>query len=133
MKSLILRARALNAEYIGLIAMVLPVFFFPRRMPGSVVALGVLGGLILALHGIGLLLVYQSDRIINFSQIQIGALGATFFVVFARYMPVFELIRNACPTCIERVTPAMYRWNYVIAAVGGIALSLLVGWLAGAV
>jgi branched-chain amino acid transport system permease protein len=112
-----------------LVAMLVAVAAFPNRPPGGVVALAVLGGAAVALQAIGLLLVYQTDGILNFAQVQIGAVGATFFVLFARYTPVLELIRSACPVCIDRVTPTMARWNYLVAAILGLVVSMLVGWL----
>jgi branched-subunit amino acid ABC-type transport system permease component len=112
-----------------LAALVIAALLFPRRAPAPVMALGVLGYAAVALHAIGVMLVYQTDGIINFAQVQLGAVGATFFVVFARYQPVLTLVHDHCPVCIERMTPAMYRWNFVVAAVLGVVVSLALGWL----
>ncbi|MFN2642309.1 MAG: hypothetical protein ABR548_10560 [Actinomycetota bacterium] len=112
-----------------LAAMIVAVLFFPRQAPAGSHALAVLAGAALALHAIGLMLVYQTDGILNFSQVQIGAVGATFFVLFARYAPLLTLAHNACPSCIERRTPAMYAWNYLAAALLGIGVSIALGWL----
>ncbi|MCA1830134.1 MAG: ABC transporter permease [Actinobacteria bacterium] len=127
------RARALIAErgeIVGVLAaMIVAAFSFPHLMPAAVATLGTLGGLALGLHALGLMLVYRTDGIINFAQVQIGAVGATFFVLFARYVPVLTAIRRACPSCIERITPLEYRINYVFAAIGGLLVSILMGWL----
>lgn len=119
-------------ELVIVFAMLIAALAF-GRMPGAVAGLGALAGAMLAVHAIGMLLIYQTDRIINFAQVQIGAVGATFFVIFARYGPVIELVRQVCPSCIERVTPAMYRWNYVIAAIVGVGVSAILGWLTATV
>jgi ABC-type branched-subunit amino acid transport system permease subunit len=131
-------SRALEAlgsrrELAVLAAMLVAVLAFPNRIPGGVAALAILLGAGLALQAIGLILVYQTDGILNFAQLQIGVVGATFFVLFARYTPVLGLVRSACPVCIEDITPSMVRWNYLAGAILGLILSIFVGWLVSTV
>lgn len=116
-------------ELVVLAALVVAALAFPNGAPAGFRALGTLGFAAIALQAIGLMLVYRTDGILNFAQVQIGMVGATFFVLFARYEPVLALVQNRCPACLEQITPAMYRWNFVVAAVLGIAVSLIIGWL----
>ena len=47
--------------------------------PGPVVLLGLIVGLTYGLLAVGLVLIYRTNRIINFAHGQIGAFGAAFF------------------------------------------------------
>ncbi|MHB8513318.1 MAG: ABC transporter permease subunit [Actinomycetota bacterium] len=121
-----------RAPEIGFFASVLVVALL-SRMPSSVGALGLLNGAVIALNAIGMLLIMRTDRIINFAQVQIGIVGATLFVIFARYLPLLSALHNMCPACLERVTPFEYKVNYVVGAFLGIGLSILLGWLCSTV
>jgi ABC-type branched-subunit amino acid transport system permease subunit len=73
--------------------------------PGAILFQGIIFGLLNGLVAAGLVLVYRSSRIINFSQAAMGALGATFTFNFVR----------------------VSGWPYLVAFAAGIIVSVLVG------
>ena len=52
--------------------------FFGLQFTGPVLALGAITGLVYGILGVGLVLVYRSNRVINFAHGEIGAFGAAF-------------------------------------------------------
>lgn len=76
-----------------------------RGTPSAILFLGIILGLLNGLVAAGLVLVYRSSRIINFSQAAMGALGGTF---------TFLLV-------------SLNDWPYFVAFAGGIVVSGLVG------
>ena len=66
--------------------------------------LGLTVGAGLALQSIGIVLVYRSNRIINFAQVEIGALGGVLFgQLVTRRLPIRGL-RALCPPCVPDPT-----------------------------
>lgn len=101
-----------------------------KGVPLGIQALGLVGGMAMALQAIAIILVYRSNRIINFAQVQIGLVAATFFSVFATYRPhIVRWIPSICPPCF-RTTGSRTIWiNYYVVIVLGLALSAFLGWL----
>src|SRR3954453_14618942 len=54
-------------------------------LPLETWVLGVLYGAGIALQSIGVVLVYKANRIVNFAQVQLGAVGAALFVHLASH------------------------------------------------
>ncbi len=115
-------------DVLALVVILLSIQFFEGGVPPGIRALGVVGGATIALHAIGVVLVYRANRIINFAQVQIGVVAATFFVVMVQYMPLFRLVRAVCPPCIERVTPGLYRFNYYFSLILSFVLALVLAY-----
>lgn len=84
-----------------LVALVLGTALLPGRVPLGIYGLGVVDGAALALHAVGIVLVHRSDRIINFAQIQVGALGAAVFVELVQRRTLFLAVHELCPTCVS--------------------------------
>ena len=101
-----------------------------KGVPLGIQALGLVGGMAIALQAIAIILVYRSNRIINFAQVQIGLVAATFFSVFATYRPhIVRWIPAICPPCF-RTTGSRTIWvNYYAVIILALALSALLGWL----
>lgn len=76
-----------------------------RGTPGAILFTGLVLGLLNGLVAAGIILVYRSSRIINFSQAALGALGGTF---------TFLLVR-------------LNNWPYLVAFAAGIIVSALLG------
>lgn len=109
---------------------VLPVLvLLPGGTPYGVYGLGVVQGAVLALHAAGIVLVYRSNRFLNFAQISIGAVGGTLFAVLVNAQPLFRGVRAVCPPCLEQVSGTAVTVNYWASLVVALAVSVLLGWL----
>ncbi len=71
--------------------------------PLGIVALGVAGAAPIALQAIGVILVLRSDRILNFAQLQVGAVAGFVFFELARHAQGLLLVREICPSCLPTV------------------------------
>jgi branched-chain amino acid transport system permease protein len=91
----------------------------------GIYGLGVANGSALALQTIGIVLVYRSNRIINFAQYAIGATAAQIFTVLVYYRPLLRFAQHACPSCITHVSPTDNQVNYWISLALALGLSLL--------
>ncbi len=116
-----------RSDVVALTAIVVSTVVFPRRSPLGVYGLGVVTGSLFALNAIGLVLVYRSNRIINFAQVAVGGVGATFFATSVTYEP---LLRFCLDKGVFDTEPSWFTTaNYWASAVVGLALSVLLGWL----
>lgn len=93
-----------------------------RGVPGGIYGRGLISAAVLTFHATGLVLVFRSDRFINFAQIQMGAIGGTIFVLVVQSEPLFRALDAVCPPCMEAPGPVALWVNYVL----GLALGLLV-------
>jgi branched-chain amino acid transport system permease protein len=72
----------------------------------GIYALGITVGAGLALQSLGIVLVYRANRIINFAQVELGALGgALFSQLVSRRLPLKGL-QALCPPCLPEATIA---------------------------
>lgn len=116
-------------EVLALLA-VLPVLaLLPGHTPYGVYGLGVVSGAVLALHAAGIVLVFRSNRFLNFAQISIGAVGGTLFAVLVNAQPLFRGVRAVCPPCLEQVSGTAVTVNYWASLVLALSASVLLGWL----
>jgi len=102
---------------------------FPKTIPEGIYGLGLVSGAALALQAIGVVLVYRSNRIINFAQVQIGATAAAIFFILAHYLSLPRIVNSLCPVCLERDTTRVYEVNYWLSMALAMALSILIAWL----
>jgi branched-chain amino acid transport system permease protein len=72
--------------------------------PLGIIALGVGGAAPVALQAMGMVLVLRSDRILNFAQLQLGAVAGFLFVELARHAQGVLLVREVCPGCLPTLT-----------------------------
>lgn len=113
-----------------LLAAVLPiVLLLPGSLPLGVYGLGVVAAAPLALHAAGVLLVFRSNRFINFAQLQIGAVGGTLFALLVNGEPVFRGVRAVCPPCLETVSPGMAEASYWSSLVVSLGVCVFLAWL----
>jgi branched-chain amino acid transport system permease protein len=115
-----------------LIAVVGAIQLFPRDMPGGIYGLGIVAGSTLALYAMGVVLIYRHNRIINFAQVQIGFLAATFFAVMVEYRPLLELIDRVCPPCLDQPSPGLITVNYWLSLTLAVALAVAVAYVIAA-
>ncbi len=126
-----LRDLALQRAEVLVLMAVLPVLLLlPGGVPAGVVGLGVVSAAGLALHAAGVILVFRSNRFINFAQLQLGAVAATLFALLVNARPVLRGVANVCPPCLETVSPGLLTLNYwgslVVSLAAGVGLSWLV-------
>ena len=102
----------------------------PSSVPIEIWILGLVPGATLAMQSLALVLVYRTNRFVNFGQISLGLIGAAFFVYASQYFPLYRLVRSACPPCLgERANNVQYQINYWGSAAIGLGLAVLVSWL----
>ena len=90
-----------RTELAVLVALVLGTVLLPGGVPLGIYGLGVVDGAALALQTIGIVLVYRSNRIINFAQVQVGAVGGLLFLALVQRRTFLLGARYVCPNCID--------------------------------
>jgi branched-chain amino acid transport system permease protein len=95
----------------------------------GIYGLGVSSGAALALHALGVVLVFRSNRIVNFAQFSFGATAAGLFAVLVNGIPLLRMTQAVCPPCLPRITPLQLQINYWLSAVLSLALSVGLAWL----
>jgi branched-chain amino acid transport system permease protein len=114
----------------GMVLFALSLGWFSRTgVPVGVWGLGTVSGSSLALEAMGLVLVYRSNRIINFAQVQVGATAAALFSLSVNYIPLARVVHDVCPPCMERISRTDYDVNYWLSMVLAVALALLISLL----
>ena len=109
--------------------LVVPRLMAAEGMPFGLYGIGLVGGAALTLQAIGVILVYRSNRIINFAQVQIGAVAATFFVAMVQLVPLARVLGVICPPCLINVSRGFLTFNYYFSLILALGLSLLLAYL----
>lgn len=130
-------------EVVALVALVGLTVLLPKSIPAGVYAIGVVAGASVALHVVGIILVYRANRVINFAQVAIGALGGVLFLHLVARQTFLVGISYVCPSCVRRqsvtindvsfsvpVNPPSWlvHANYWMAMVASILVVLVVAW-----
>jgi branched-chain amino acid transport system permease protein len=139
-----------RADIGALLLVVLVLHLLPRGGPLGIDVLGAGSGARLALEGLGIVLVLRSNRIINFAQVQMGAVSGLLFLELVRHAQFVVWLHQACSSCVSglpsdstflqthpMVTTALLRhdgalWlqlNFWLSAVVALAVGPLLGWL----
>ncbi|MCU1591891.1 MAG: ABC-type branched-chain amino acid transport system, permease component [Frankiales bacterium] len=116
-------------ELVALLAVLPVLVLLPGRTPWGVYGLGIVQGSFLALQAAGVVLVFRSNRFLNFAQVAIGAVAGTLFAVLVNAQPVFRGIRAVCPPCLEQVSGTAVTVNYWASLVIAFGAAVLLGWL----
>jgi branched-chain amino acid transport system permease protein len=152
----LLRERAELAVLIVGVTVVITTCSFAagRHTPLGIYGVGIVAGAGLALPAVGIVLVYRANRIINFAQLQMGAIAGTLFLRLVERRTFLRAVQSICPPCLERpptsdpvtadrlargfsrqdisvgLAPGwMVQLNYWLAFAGAIALTTLLVWL----
>jgi len=116
-----------------LLACVLAIALTPAGLPLGVGALGVVEGAALIPVALGMILVYRSDRIINFAQVQAGLTGGALFAQLSLHLSFVAGLQQVCPPCLAgslRSAPGwMQQANFWLSVVAALLLSTTVSWL----
>jgi branched-chain amino acid transport system permease protein len=114
-------------ELIALAVLVGIVLVAGDSLPLGIASIGVVGGFSVLLHAIAIILVYRTDRFINFAQIQIGLVGAALFTSLVQGGAFFRLADTLCGGCVGPApSRTLVAANFVVAVVLGLAVSVLV-------
>ncbi len=112
------------------LASVAPVLLLlPGSTPLGIYALGVVTAAPLAMHAAGIILVFRSNRFIDFAQLQIGAVAATLFALLVNAQPVLRGARATCPPCLERTSEGVLQVSYWSSLAVSFAVAVFLGWL----
>jgi branched-chain amino acid transport system permease protein len=118
-----------RAELLVLLAVVPVILLLPGGVPGGVLGLGLVSAASLAMQAAGVVLVFRSNRFINFAQVQIGAVAGTLFALLVNAQPLLRGVRAACPPCLERVTPLQLDISYWVSLALSLAFGIGLSWL----
>jgi branched-chain amino acid transport system permease protein len=112
------------SEAAALVALLLIMQTFPSGTPGSVFVVGAVGAAPLILNAIGMVLVFRSNRFLNFAQVQIGLFGATVFDGLVRGQVLLHSLHKVCDSCVGAFPDrTAQNVNFVISAVIGLAVA----------
>jgi branched-chain amino acid transport system permease protein len=112
-----------------LVLVVLAMQAFPTGMTGAATVAGVVGAAPLVLNAIGLVLVYRSNRFLNFAQVQVGLLGAAVFDGLYRGQWLLHSLESVCG-CVGAYPGSTARnINFVFSAVVGLLAAVLLSMI----
>lgn len=115
-------------DLVALVAMVVASPLLPGDLPGGVLGLGMISGAELAVAGIGIVLIYRSDRIINFAQVPLGVLAGVLFRLLVQQRTFIRSVRAVCG-CVDLDSPGLVTANYWLSMFVSIALALILSFL----
>lgn len=126
-----LRRHPLAASVVIVATLFASVLLFPRGMPLGLYMTGTIYGATTALAVVGVLLVYRSNRIINFAHVQMGAAGAVLFYELVAHRSLIRGAAAVCLGCLPKnplLAPAWLQWtNFILALAAGLLVSLILG------
>lgn len=115
-------------EVLALSALLLSIVVLPETIPLGVIGLGTVSGSLLALQGVALVLVYRSNRIINFSQAALASSAAILFTTLVQHRSLLRLVEPVCAgDCFN--DPIAIQVSYWLSLLLTMAFVVLLGWL----
>ncbi len=121
-------------DVLALLALLVAAFAIGRGLSAGFAGLGVVSGAALALQALGIVLVYRSDGIVNFAQVQVGATAAVLFSAMAQRREFLRFASFVCTPCVpggaENASGAAVAVDYWLSFALAVALSGLLAWLA---
>lgn len=115
-------------ELLALLMIVAGLQFLPARIPAGIYGIGVVSGSLLALQGMGLVLIYRSNRIINFAQASLALSAALLFSTAVQYRTLLRPLDAVCPSdCANN--PVFVQLDYWLSLLLVLAFVVLLGWL----
>lgn len=131
-----LRTAPFRNELLVLLAALLLVPLLPAigsgdgdGIPAGVLLLGAVSGAALAMQAIGVVLVYRSNRFVNFGQVYIGSVAAVTFALLHNYRAPFRWVGGVCPPCAESPSPGWIQANYWFSLLIGLVLAVGVSYV----
>lgn len=108
-----------------LVLIVLVMETFPHGLTGTGIVAGLVGGAPVVLNGLGLVLVFRSNRFLNFAQLQVGIFGAALFDGLYRGQPLLHGLNGMCGCVGDYPGPSWRAANFVVSAVAGVLAAVL--------
>jgi branched-chain amino acid transport system permease protein len=100
---------------------------------GGLYGIGFISGCLLALQAVGVVLVYRTNGIINFAQVQIGAVSGIVLFQLMHEHAFLRLAQVVCPPCGGGALELAQGWplqvNFWLSVLFALALGPLVGYL----
>ncbi|HVE92492.1 MAG TPA: hypothetical protein VNE62_09380 [Actinomycetota bacterium] len=118
-----------NRDLLLLPVLLASVFFLPGGVPSGVKGIGLVAAATLALQATGIVLVWRSNRIVNFAQVQVGLLAGVLFRLLVEQQTVVRGLRALCPPCARDTTRGLVLLNYWTSLAACLLLAGLLGWL----
>jgi branched-chain amino acid transport system permease protein len=106
-------------------AIVLVMLTFPHGLTGAAAVAGVVGGAPLVLNALGLVLVFRSNRFLNFAQVQVGLFGAALFDGLYRGQLYLHSLQSVCSCVGDYPGPSWRAANFALSALSGLLASVL--------
>ncbi|HEY8740746.1 MAG TPA: ABC transporter permease [Candidatus Dormibacteraeota bacterium] len=104
------------------------------RLPQGVIARGIVQGAAYSLQALAVVLVFRSNRVINFAQASFGATAAVLFAILVGKLQFLHLLEPLCPPCFSGAVASPPSWaiaaNFWASAAVALALSGLLAYLA---
>ena len=92
-----------RGELVALAGLLLVTLVLPGpRAPLGIYASSVVAGAALALQALGLVLVYRANRIVNFAQVQMGAVAGVLLVELSVRRQFLVWTHKVCPPCLPQ-------------------------------
>ena len=126
----VINAVRAHGDLMVLVALVVAVVCLPAgRLPG-IPALGIAGGAGFALQAMGIALVWRSNRIINFAQVQLGAVTAIVFYQLVHHAQFAVFAVMLCPGCFHGIpSDPVYLQTYPAQFIAHMVLNGYEGWI----
>lgn len=115
-------------EVLALLALLVSIVALPSTINLGVMGLGTVSGSLLALQGVALVLIYRSNRIINFAQAAFGSSAAILFTTLVQHRSLLRLVEPVCiGDCLSN--PVAVQISYWLSLLLTMGFVVLMGWL----
>ncbi|MFN2463150.1 MAG: ABC transporter permease, partial [Candidatus Dormibacteria bacterium] len=102
-------------------------------LPRGVLARGIVQGAAYSLQALAVVLVFRSNRVINFAQVSFGAMAAVLFAILVGRLQFLHLLEPICPPCLAGAVsappPLAVAINFWISAAVALGVAGLSGYL----
>lgn len=117
-------------ESLALLALVAIMFSLPDGLSGTMVVAGSVSAAPLILNAVGMVLIYRTNRFLNFAQIQVGVFAATLFDGLYRGQLLPHSLHNFCNSCVASFPGTGARIvNMVLSGILAMLAAALLSWL----
>jgi branched-chain amino acid transport system permease protein len=132
----VLRAAVRRRDVLALAGLLLIALVVGRGLNLGLAGLGVVGGAAVALQALGVVLVYRSDGVVNFAQVQVGATAAVLFSEMAQRHSLLRFAGFVCGPClpggVNGASATAIAVDYWASFVLAVALAGLLAWVSHA-
>ncbi|MHB8718499.1 MAG: ABC transporter permease [Candidatus Dormibacteria bacterium] len=118
-----------NTTAVSCVLLALLLVVVQAQFHGGVAAFtgGIVLGAFYGLIALGMVLVYRSNRIINFAQVSMGAISVTLFTQLSVHHVFISAVAGICPSCASNPGLALLALQYALAMVVSLLAAPVVG------